>query len=119
MSGLRWYLDEDTMAHGLVVGLRARGSDVLTVFEAGMVGETDARQLELASRLGRVLYSFNVRDFCRLHQDWVESGRSHAGIVVVSRQQHRIGEQVRGLLTLGSRFAPDQMRGRLEFLRVP
>ena len=49
------YMDEDSMDQALVRALRARGLDVLTAQEAGMVGYPDAQQLAFAGRLGRVL----------------------------------------------------------------
>ncbi len=63
MGRILWYLDEDTMARALVQGLRARGVDVATPLEAGMMGKSDRAQLELASARERVLYTFNVGDF--------------------------------------------------------
>ena len=118
MATLRWYLDEDTMARALVRGLRARGIDVLTVHEAGMSGEVDPAQLEYASTHQRVLYTVNVGDFCRLHAEYLNQGRSHSGIVVVSRQRYSIGEQVRGLSRLTSTMMADEMRDALIFLQI-
>ena len=60
------------MARGLVNGLRARGVDVTTVYDEGLAGQSDADQLLYATRIERVIYTFNVGDFCRLHKDYVE-----------------------------------------------
>ncbi len=115
---IRWYLDEDTMARALVRGLRARGIDVMTPLEADLMGRPDEDQLLYATAQQRVLYTFNVGDFCRLHREYLASGRSHSGIVVVSRQRYSIGELIRGLATLtGSRFLED-MVDSLVFLEV-
>ena len=38
---LRLYLDEDTIANALIIALRARDIDVLTVGEAQMRGRSD------------------------------------------------------------------------------
>ena len=119
MSTIRWYLDEDAMAHALVQSLRARSLDVLTVNEADMAGKPDDVQLDFAARHGRVLYTFNVGDFCRLHAEYLDSGRSHAGIVVVARQRYTIGRQVRGILALTAGTSAEEMRGALVFLNVP
>lgn len=118
MSRIRWYLDEDTQAQALIQALRARGADVMTVAEAGLGGAPDEAQLERANAEKRVLYTFNVGDFARLDREWTGSGRVHAGIVVVSRQRYGIGEQLRGLLAIGNRWSAEQMRSRLEFLRL-
>jgi hypothetical protein len=46
---MRLYIDEDAMARALVQGLRARGVEVMTVFEAGMIGQSDTAQLAYAT----------------------------------------------------------------------
>ena len=113
---IRVYLDEDTMARAFIQGLRARGIDVTTPLEHGTAGEDDRMQLEQASQLGRVLYTFNVGDFCRLHAEYMAQGRSHAGIIVVPRQRYPIGEQIRRLLHLLYTTSAEEMRNRLVFL---
>jgi hypothetical protein len=116
MTQIALYVDEDAMHHGLLTGLRARAIDVLSVLEAGLSSQDDQAQLEFAARAGRVLYSFNVGDFCRLHGEWLAAGRSHSGIVVVPRQRYGVGEQLRRLLLLIATYSAEQMRDRLEFL---
>jgi predicted nuclease of predicted toxin-antitoxin system len=61
------YLDEDVMNGGLVHALRLRDVDVISVRDTGMQGRTDEQQLEYATSVDRVLYSFNVRHFMALH----------------------------------------------------
>lgn len=106
------------MARALIRGLRARGINLSTSEEAGLLGATDEEQLEFASSQGRVFYTFNVSDFCRLHSLYLESERSHAGIVVVPRQRYSIGEQIRGLAKLTATSTAEEMADRLVFLRV-
>jgi hypothetical protein len=67
MSQIRLYLDEDTMRRSLVFGLRARSVDVLTASDAAMIHRPDDDHLATASALNRVLYTFNVADYCVLH----------------------------------------------------
>ena len=57
------YLDEDSHSSSLIHALRYRGLDVTTAGEAQMLGSTDLEQLDWATAHGRVLYSFNIRDF--------------------------------------------------------
>src|SRR5215471_17723034 len=97
---IRLYVDEDAMARGLVTGLRARGIDVVTVFGAGMSERNNREQLEYSTQQGRVLYTFNVGDFCNLHREFVTQGKEHAGVIVVYRQRYSIGEQIRRLSDL-------------------
>ncbi len=51
------------MRCALIRALRARGVDVTTALEAGMIGREDREHLDYATARGRVLYSFNVGDF--------------------------------------------------------
>ena len=113
---LRLYLDEDAMARALVQGLRARSIDVLTVAEAGLTGQNDASQLDHAAAQERTLYTFNVADFCRMHDVYMRQGRSHFGIIVVPHQRYGIGAQVRKLSELARTYSPPDMRNRLIFL---
>ena len=106
------------MARALVRGLQARGIDVTTAFDAGMAGRDDEQQLEHATRLGRVIFTFNVDDFCRLHAAYQDSGRKHSGIVVAHRRRFTLGELVHGLARLSSEVSAEEMVGRRLFLKV-
>jgi hypothetical protein len=104
------------MSHGLVKALRVRGGDVLTPLEAGMISSSDVEQLRHATAVGRVVYSFNVADFCRTHPDFLRRSEPHAGIIVADQQTLPIGEQMRRLLRLMKTLSADDMRNRLEYL---
>ncbi len=52
---IRLYLEEDAMRRALVRELRARGLDVTTALEAGMVEREDGAHLDYATAQGRVL----------------------------------------------------------------
>jgi len=95
---IRLYFDEDSMQHALVNALRARGIDVLTALEAQRVERSDEDHLNFAMAQGRVLYSFNVGDFYRLHMSYMEQNILHAGIVLALQQQYGVGGQMRRLL---------------------
>lgn len=116
MSQVRLYVDEDAEEHAVVQGLRARGIDLLTTSEAHRIGTTDAQQLAFAVERQRTLYSFNVGDFARLHEDRLERGDSHFGIVVMPDQRCSIGEKIRRLAAFASRLTAEEMVGRMEFL---
>lgn len=109
---LQLYFDEDTMDKGLVAALRARGADVLTALEAGMIERPDDHHLKFATANGRVLYSFNVGDYCRLHA----GGRTHAGLILAQQQLYSVGEQMRRLLRLINTLTAEEMQNRVEFL---
>ena len=110
------YLDEDRIATDLIAGLRRAGFDVVSCGEAGRLGYGDAEQLEFATSQGRILYSANVKDYARIHGEWLASGRRHAGIVVCNHQEWSIGEQVRRLKVVSERLTADQIEYSLVHL---
>jgi Domain of unknown function (DUF5615) len=116
VAALRLYLDEDSMRRALVEGLRARGVDVLTALEAGMIERPDGEHLAFAAAEGRALFSFNVGDFARLHAAWLARGEAHAGIVLAPQQRYPIGELIRRLVALAVARSSEDLRGRVEFL---
>jgi len=111
---IRLYLDDDCSAKALVKALIEHGVDVVTTLKARMAGRDDEEHLAYAAEQGRVLYSFNRRDFCRLHQDWLASGKSHSGIIL-SFQDYDIGEQQRRLLELIALKTAEDMVNQIVF----
>lgn len=116
MSQVRLYPDEDAMRKALVFGLRARNVDILTAAEADMINRDDQDHLAVAATSGRVLYSYNVADYCILHQSWMSEKRFHAGIVLAPQQRYSGGEELRRLMRLVSTVSAEEMRNRIEFL---
>ena len=113
---IRLYLDEDSTRRALVRALHTRGVDVITARDAGMIERRDEEQLEYAAAHGRVLYSFNVGDFWRLHSAFLMQGKSHAGIVLARQQHYSVGEQMRRLLKLVATKSAEEMTNQVEFL---
>jgi uncharacterized ferritin-like protein (DUF455 family) len=74
------------MSHAVVRGLRARGVDVITALEEGMIERDDQEHLE------------------------------HAGLILARQQQFTLGEQLRRLLRLIAKVPADQIKNRVEFL---
>jgi hypothetical protein len=92
-------------------GLRRHGVDVLTAQEASRCGFPDKEQLAFATRLDRVLLSFDI-DFLALHQ----SGVSHADIAWCPESKYSIGGLIQALLLLHGVLDQAAMRNHLEFL---
>ena len=70
------------MSRSLVRALSVRSVDVTTALEEKMIERSDEEHLDYATRHGRVLYSFNVADFYRLHTNYLATGKRHAGIIL-------------------------------------
>jgi len=113
---IRLYFDEDAQRGSLTGSLRLRGVNVQTTNEAGMVGKSDEEQLEYATSVGRVIYSFNVRDFNALHTEWLIKEKSHGSIILAPQLRYSIGERMRRLLVIVSSLSAEQMQNRIEFL---
>ena len=113
MNPIRFFTDEDV--YGVIAPqLRTAGYDAISTPEASRLGETDLSQFIWATQERRVLVTFNVSHFARLHHQWMQQGKHHAGLIV--SQQRPIGETVRRLLHLAQTLSADDMRDRLEYL---
>lgn len=114
MPDIKLYLDEDTINRALIKALRSRNIDVLTAREADLIQVADERHLEHATSLGRTVFTFNARDFARLHTEYLATGRHHAGIIISA--QLPVGVILRRLLRLLSARSDAEMRDWLEYL---
>ncbi|MCL1465078.1 DUF5615 family PIN-like protein [Argonema galeatum] len=116
MSQIRLYLDEDTLRGALVQALQNAGVDLVTTADANNLGQIDSEQLIWATEQQRVIYTFNVGDFCRLHKTYMEEDRVHTGIIIAERQSYAVGEQLRGIQRLISTKSAEEMINQLVFL---
>ncbi len=110
------YMDEDVMDKRLIATLRSQGVDVLTALEANMIDRDDDKHLEYATEHNRVLASFNIGDFQNLHKQYLNTSRSHAGIILAQQQKYSVGEYTRRMLKLIASKSAEDMRNNLEFL---
>ena len=110
---LRFYLDE-LMPVAIAEQLNRRGIDTITVRDLRLQGRSDAHHLNLASELGRVL--------CTLDDDYfglIEDIASHSGVVFGARKDFRsIGTWVRFLIWMHESYSQDDMKNRVEYLRL-
>lgn len=116
MSVVRLYFDADSMERAVVSGLRARGIDATSALEVGMADSSDEDQLGFARAEGRVLFSFNVADFQRIHTQHLSERETHAGIILAAQQRYSVGERIRRLQKLIAARSVEEMNSRLEFL---
>lgn len=116
MSKIRLYIDEDAMDEDFVQALRSRNVDVLTVADVGMLHRMDEDQLTWATENNRVIFSFNTRDFYRLHTLLLEQELSHSGMILAPQQRYGVGELLRGVLHLINTKSAEEMVKQVEFL---
>lgn len=113
---IKLYFDEDSMRQSLIMALKSRGINVTTALDEKMIAKSDAEHLEYATKNGWTLFSFNVSDFYRLHNQYMLEGKSHAGIILSAQQQYSTGEQMRRILRLISAKSAEDMKNWIEFL---
>jgi Domain of unknown function (DUF5615) len=81
---LRLFLDAHISGPRIARALRERGHDVRAADEEReLEGQEDEQLLELAAQEGRVMITFDVKDFTVLARRWAEAGRTHAGLGIV------------------------------------
>ena len=101
---IKLYLDEDVDPL-LTQVLIERGIDCLSTRDANNQGRSDYEQLEFAASQGRVILTFNIKDFLRLSHEYVVSGKHHSGIIVSNHLHFR--ELLRRTLTFINQVKED------------
>lgn len=111
---IRLYLDEN-LPEAIAVGLRLRGYDVVTVKEVAQRGLSDIEQIRYAALQNRVIVTFNVSDFYKLHAEFAENGEDHGGIIL--SRQLPVGSMIKGLLKMLAGLRSDEIKNRVIWLR--
>ncbi|MEE3715832.1 DUF5615 family PIN-like protein [Tumidithrix elongata RA019] len=107
---IKFHLDEN-VSNAIASGLRARGIDVTTTPEQGLISASDEIQLEFARSMGRVIFTQDT-DFLRMNQ----LTANHLGIVYCPQQTKSIGQIIQGLVLIWELLTTDEMVGHLEYL---
>jgi len=110
---IKLYLDED-VHEDIAMALKLRGYDIKTTREAGNKGLSDIEQLIYATKKDRVIISFNISDFNRLHSEFIKKGIKHSGIIL--SKQLPIGIIVKALLKLLSKIDNERLKNNLVWL---
>jgi len=111
---IKLYLDEDVDPL-LAPVLRERGIDCLSTRDAQNLGHSDVQQLTVATDQGRVMLTFNVKDFLRLAKELVDSSRHHSGIIVSDHLPFRV--LLRRVLVLVQRQAHTDLNDTVLWLQ--
>jgi len=108
-----FFTDEDIYA-AVAPALRRLGHDALSTPESGRRGQSDESQLEWAALHDRAIVTFNVRHFAKLHRDWIDQGRHHAGIIVSS--QRTIGDVIARLRRMAATLDAETLKDTIQYL---
>ena len=108
--GVRYHLDEH-IDPAVAAGLRARGIDVTTTNEAGLLGADDEEHLRFAIAEQRAIMTHD-EDFLVFHTQ----KRPHYGIVFCHNEARTIGQIVHSLVLIDACLTTDEMRDHVEFI---
>ena len=104
------------MSYALIKGLESRSIKVTSVLNENKTGLTDKEQLIYASNNGFTLYSYNVKDFAKLHFEFIKKGMNHNGIILINRNKYSIGEQIKKMSNLIQSCNKIDLINDIEFL---
>ncbi len=110
VNAVRLYFDENVEI-AVAEQMRARGIEVVTVRDLGLLGDSDENHLARATRMGYVLCTYDM-DYLRLHTTGVE----HSGIVFARESATNIGDWVRGLELICGVLSAEEMQNHIEYL---
>jgi hypothetical protein len=86
---VRLFLDAHISGPRIAAVLRDGGHDVRAADEERELdGLTDEQLLSLAAEEGRILLTFDVKDFPVIVRRWAEAARGHAGCAIVVGIDH-------------------------------
>jgi hypothetical protein len=111
------YFDEDFASSAHARALARAGLDAVRPHDVGMLGRADDEQLAFASSAGRILISYNRKDFQRIHAEWMAAAREHSGILLVFKDSdYSPGELLRRLRLIAATFASSSLQNQLLYL---
>jgi predicted nuclease of predicted toxin-antitoxin system len=116
---VRLLLDAHISGRRVGDALRRQGHDVFAVDDQRHLdGCSDEELLGLAAEDGRLLVTFDVKDFARITRRWAEAQRSHAGCAILVGMDHsNFGAIIRAVAAaLAARPGPDDWRGYTAFV---
>ena len=116
MGKISWYLDEDVIKKSLIEALITAKLDIITTADVNMLGCSDYDQLMWAKENSRVIYTFNVGDFCRLHKEFIQNNKHHRGIVLGQQQRYSTKQQLQGLLKITSELSTEEIENQIIFI---
>jgi hypothetical protein len=109
----RLHLDADASIKALVNGLHERGYDVTRTPNDWMPADaSDREQLLGATAQGRVILTFNVRDFLVLAKKYPK----HAGILLATQSRWSLAELIAALEYVLSETDEKDWRGQVRWL---
>jgi hypothetical protein len=109
----RLHLDADASVKALVNALHARGHDVTRTPNDWMPFDaSDRAQVLGATAQGRILFTFNVRDFLVLAKKYPK----HSGILLATQSRWSLAELIAALERALTETSEEDWRGQVRWL---
>ncbi len=113
MTKVKLHLDADTSRKDLWNALQSCGHDVSRTPAGGLpLDASDEFQLLWATGQGRVLFSFNIRDYMMLAKRYPD----HAGIVFASQREFSLSQLIQSLDRMLNETEADEWPGQVRWL---
>ena len=109
-------MDQDSLDDDVSGVLLSAEWDVVKTSQLGLERASDEEILTFAATHNRIVYTANTRDYHRLSTTWLSSGKSHPGIIVRTKQNLAVGQQLRGLYAIDARHSAEELVNQLLFL---
>ncbi|HDZ02886.1 MAG TPA: hypothetical protein ENH52_15845 [Nitrospirae bacterium] len=107
---IKLYLDEDVHKK-TATALRLKGYDVISAHEVHNQSLSDYQQLEYAISEQRAIFTFDVGDFSRLHEEYIKKGKDHFGIIL--SKQVPLTETIKHLTKFLFTHSQEQIRNNI------
>ena len=114
MGKIRIYTDESVNV-AIAEGLKRRGVDAFSARDFENLGLTDEEQLSFAKDDQSAIFTHDT-DFLRIAIRWVETGKSHQGIIYCHQKDYTSGECIRRLKLLATILSAEDMINNIHFL---
>lgn len=85
---MRLFLDAHVSARRIAIALREQHDVRAADEERELDGWDDERLLALATEQGRIMVTFNAKDFARITTEWAAAGKPHAGCLLIVGIDH-------------------------------
>jgi hypothetical protein len=85
---VKLFLDAHVSGRRIATALREQHDVRASDEERELDGWDDERLLALATEQGRIMVTFNVKDFARITTEWAAAGKSHAGCLLIAGIDH-------------------------------
>ncbi len=113
MKKIKLYLNENLSAE-IAQRLTVSGFDAISSHEVGMDTEDDEKQIAYAVSQERAIVTINKKDFIVIHNEYLQMGKAHFGIILSTDEDHWV--IYRRLLKLLAFLDLDEMRNEIRWL---